>query len=180
MQLYFITGNKGKLEEVKALFPNIKQLDIDLPEIQDIDPHNIIKAKLKKAFDHYDGEFIVEDTSLCLDCLNGLPGPFIKWFLKSIGDKGLFEMADKLGNVKAEAKAVFGYAKSREEIHFFEGTIKGVIVAPRGKNGFGWDSVFQPEGYSKTFGEMYREEKNKISHRFLALQKLKTAFPDLS
>ena len=84
MSLYFITGSKGKFAEVQLIIPNLKQLNIDLPEIQELDPKKIIEAKLQSAFEHRSGEFIVEDTSLYLDCLNGLPGPLIKWFIKTI------------------------------------------------------------------------------------------------
>ena len=59
------------------------------------------------------------------------------------------------------------------KIHFFEGEIKGTIVNPRGKTDFGWDPIFQPNGHKKTFGEMTKEEKNKISHRKVAVEKLK-------
>src|SRR3989344_9469910 len=121
MKIFFITGNKKKFDEIKALLPFIEQLNIDLPEIQDIDPHNIIKNKLLEALNHKKGEFIVEDTSLYLDCLNGLPGPLIKWFLATIGNQGLVELAEKLGNDRAEAKTIIGYAKNHEEIYFFEG-----------------------------------------------------------
>ena len=171
--LYFITGNKNKFAEVKAILPEVKQLDIDLPEIQDIDPHKIIKAKLQAAFDHAQGEFIVEDTSLYLDCLNGLPGPLIKWFLQTIGNDGLSNLAEKLGNNKAIAKTIIGYAKNPEKVHFFEGVIKGKIVKPQGETTFGWDPIFLPDGYEKTFAQMDKEEKNKISMRRQALNKLK-------
>lgn len=152
---------------------NIERLDIDLPEIQDIDAKEIIKAKLLEALNHQEAEFIVEDVSLSFDCLNGLPGPLIKWFMKTLDNQGLFNLVEKLGNNKAKAKAVIGYAKNREEIYFFEGLIKGKIVAPKGQSGFGWDPIFQPDGFSKTFAEMSLEEKNKISMRRMALNELK-------
>ena len=173
MALYFITGNKNKFSEVKAIIPNVEQLDIDLPEIQDIDAKKIIRAKLLEALNYKQAEFIVEDTSLYLECLNGLPGPLIKWFMKTIGNDGLFNIAEKLGNNKAEAKTIIGYAKNPKEIYYFEGSVKGKIVSPRGKSGFGWDPIFQPEGFSKSFAELTPEEKNKISMRRIALSKLK-------
>jgi len=171
--IYFITGNKNKFEEVKAILPEVEQLDIDLPEIQEIDAKEIIKEKLLEALKHKKGEFIVEDTSLYLDCLHGLPGPLIKWFLQTIGNKGLSKIAEKFKNNKAVAKTIIGYAKSQRDIHFFEGVINGKIVSPRGKTNFGWDPIFMPDGYDKTFAEMSREEKNKISMRRNALNKLK-------
>lgn len=173
MSLYLITGNKNKFEEVKSMLPSVEQLDIDLPEIQDIDARNIIKAKLLEALKHKKGEFIVEDTSLYLDCLNGLPGPLIKWFLKGIGNEGLANIVKKLGNSKAEAKTIIGYAKNSNEIFFFEGVISGAIVSLRGQAGFGWDPIFQPDNFDKTFAEMTLEEKNSVSMRKIALEKLK-------
>ena len=173
MTLYFITGNKNKFAEIKAILPNIERLDIDLPEIQEIDAKKIVKAKLLEALNHRKAEFIVEDTSLYFDCLNGLPGPLIKWFIKTIGNKGLFNIVEKLGNTNAEAKTIVGYAKSPEKIHYFEGSIKGKIISPKGKSSFGWDPIFQPDKYSKSFAEMSREEKNNISMRRIALNKLK-------
>ena len=172
MTLYFITGKKGKFAEVRAILGEIEQLDIDLPELQELDAHKIIEAKLKEAQKHYTGKFIVEDTSLYLDALNGLPGPFIKWFMKTIGNEGLYKLAKSFDNYGAEAKTIIGYCNEQGEINFFEGTIKGTIVSPRGE-GFGWDPIFQPEGYEKTFGELSSEEKNSFSMRRIAVEKLR-------
>jgi len=173
MVLYFITGNANKLLELKSILPNVEQLNIDLPEIQEIDAKEIIKEKILEAFKHKQGEFIVEDTSLYIDSLNGLPGPLIKWFMKTIGNQGIFDIVKNLNSSKSEAKTFIGYAKNPDEIYYFEGSIKGKIVSPVGEFGFGWDSIFQPEGFSKTFAQMTLEEKNKLSMRRLALNKLK-------
>ncbi len=171
--MHFITGNKGKFEEVAAVLPGLVQLDIDLPEIQTIDPREVIRAKLDAALHHTSGEFLVEDTSFTLDCLNGLPGPLIKWFLKTIGNSGLFEIARRFEIFGAEAKVIIGYARNHEEIYFFEGTLRGTIVSPRGEGGIGWDPIFKPEGYARTFAEMAQEEKNQISMRRIAVDQLK-------
>ncbi|MFA6537017.1 MAG: non-canonical purine NTP pyrophosphatase [Patescibacteria group bacterium] len=174
MTLYFITGNKNKLAEVQAILPQVKQLEIDLPEIQEVDPQKIIEAKLHEARKHHSGEFMVEDTSLYLTCLNGLPGPLIKWFLQKLGREGLFDLTKKYKNNRAEAKTIIGYSKRKNEIKFFEGKISGQIVKPKAKSDFGWDPIFLPDGYLQTFAEMGREEKNKISMRKKATMKLKT------
>ena len=172
MTLYFITTNKNKVKEVQQLLDDVKQLDIELPEIQDVDPKNIIAEKLKEAFKHHSGPFILDDTSLCFDALNGLPGPLIRWFLEALGREGLWKLCDKMGVYGAQAKCMLAYAKSPEYIQFFEGVVRGRIVAPRGDY-FGWDPVFQPDGYEKTFAELAGEQKNSISHRRLAVEKLK-------
>ncbi len=173
-KLFFITGNKNKLLEIQAVLPNVEQLEIDLDEIQETDPKKIIEHKMKEALKYQNGEFIIEDTSLYIKSLNDLPGPLIKWFMQKLGVNGIFEMVKKLGNDKAEAKTIIGYAKNKDEIHFFEGSIKGTIVKPSGPTNFGWDPIFKPAGYDKTFQEMSKEEKNKISMRRMAVEKLKT------
>jgi non-canonical purine NTP pyrophosphatase (RdgB/HAM1 family) len=165
--MYFVTSNKNKLEEVRSILPDIKQLDIDLMEIQNIDSKEVVKQKLLQALEYVDEEVIVEDTSLSLECLNGLPGPFVKWFQNDL----LVEISEKLGESNAEVKTIIGYAKNKEEMYFFEGSTKGTIVKPKGKLNFGWDPIFMPEGYNLTFAEM--EDKNEVSMRRIALNKLK-------
>lgn len=171
--LYFVTGNKNKFLEIKSIIPGVEQLEIDLDEIQEIDQDKIVRHKLKEALKHKKGEFIIEDTSLYLNCLNGLPGPLIKWFLQELGNKGIYNLVKKMGNNGAEAKTIIGYAKNPQEIHFFEGLINGSIVKPSGETSFGWGPIFKPVGYEKTFQQMTKEEKNKISMRIIAAKKLK-------
>ncbi len=77
--ILFITGNEGKLREVRELLPDVQGIDMDLAEMQEIDAHKIIAAKLAEAQRYQSGPFIVEDTSLYIDAMNGLPGPLIKW-----------------------------------------------------------------------------------------------------
>jgi len=172
--IYFITGNENKFKEVKEyLKEDIEQINIDLPEIQSIDSKEVIKAKLIEALKHRDGEFIIEDTSLYFDGLNGLPGPLIKWFMSSVGNEGLYKIANTFNNLNAEAKTIFGYAKNKDEIYFFEGMLKGKITSPKGDKGFGWDPIFIPNDSKVTLAEMDLSEKNKISMRKEALSKLK-------
>lgn len=174
--IHFITGNPSKLKEARAILGDIQieQLDIELPEIQEIDAHKIIEAKLKEAHKHHQGELIVEDTSLYLDALGGtLPGPLIKWFEKGIGIMGVADIATKFGTHGAIATDLIGYMDASGSIHYFEGSIHGNVVYPRGEGGFGWDAIFQPDNYIKTMGEISAEEKNRISHRRKALTKLK-------
>ncbi len=173
MTTHFITGSKNKLAEMQAILGDIEQLDIDLPEIQDIDAHKIIRAKLEEALKHKKEAVMVEDTSLYFDALQGLPGPLIKWFMKTVGNEGLFKMAEAFGNYGAEAKTIIGYTDGSGDIQFFEGSVRGTIVVPRGETNFGWDPIFQPEGKDKTFAELTANEKNALSMRRLAAEKLK-------
>jgi len=172
MTLYFITGNKNKFKELSYIIPDLKQLDIDLPEIQETDAKEVVKAKLLEAKKHVEGEFIVEDTSLYFDCLNGLPGPLIKWFLEKLGTDGLYNLTNKFNIFGAKAKTYIGYLNSLNEIHYFEGVIDGEIILPVGKKGFGWDCIFKPNGYNGSFAELPFEEKNTCSMRRIAANKL--------
>ncbi|MBU0459389.1 MAG: non-canonical purine NTP pyrophosphatase [Nanoarchaeota archaeon] len=170
--IYFITGNVGKLREVQAVIPGVEGIELNLPEIQDSDAQKVIAEKIEAAARNNPGNFFVEDVSVHLDCLNGFPGPLIKWFLKSLGNQGIYELVNKHHNDTVVVKSAIGYYDGKEA-HFFVGEIKGKVVSPRGESSFGWDPIFQPEGYEKTFAEMTLEEKNEISHRKMALMKFK-------
>jgi non-canonical purine NTP pyrophosphatase (RdgB/HAM1 family) len=172
MQITFVTGNKNKFEEAVQIIPSLIQKDIDLVELQEIDSKKIISHKIEEAKKILTGNLIVEDNALCLEALNGLPGPLIKWFLKAIGNDGLVKICDSFGNNKATAKVIIGFGIENGTVEFFEGSIEGEIVKPRGENGFGWDAIFQPTGSNKTFGEMTQEEKNSISMRKIAFENL--------
>jgi non-canonical purine NTP pyrophosphatase (RdgB/HAM1 family) len=172
MVLHFITGNRGKLKEVKEIIPEVEQIDLDLLEIQELDSRKIIEEKLKEAIKQKKGEFFCEDTSVYINSLNGLPGPLIKWFLKTIGDRGIWELVRDRKDKSARAVTCIGYTDGKE-IRFFEGEILGEISEPRGEGGFGWDKIFKPKGSERTFGEMNLEEKSRISMRKIALVKLK-------
>jgi len=104
--------------------------------------------------------------------LGKLPGPLIKWFLQELDVTGLCDLLKDDADRSAVANVTFGYYDGKE-LQIFEGEIKGSIaVIPRGKRGFGWDPIFIPEGYEKTWGEMSREEQDETSMRRIALQKL--------
>jgi non-canonical purine NTP pyrophosphatase (RdgB/HAM1 family) len=172
MALFFITGSKNKFAEIEAIVPAVEQLEIDLPEIQSLDPRAILEAKLLEARRHREEAYIVEDTSLYFNGMNGLPGPFIKSFLEALGLEGLAHLAAQYGS-KATAKTLIGYAHESGAVEFFDGEVHGTIVPPRTPTGFGWDAIFVPEGYDNTFGELGVEIKNTISMRRNATEKLK-------
>ncbi|MFB6225397.1 MAG: non-canonical purine NTP pyrophosphatase [Candidatus Paceibacteria bacterium] len=163
MELYFVTGNQGKLHELQQIVPHIQGTELDLPEIQHIDPYEVVREKLHAV--EMEGSYIVEDTSLVIHALNRLPGPFIKWFLKTVGVDGIYRMTESFGIFEARAQTIIGLKLETGETYTFAGTLEGTIVEPRGENGFGWDSLFCPEGYDKTFAEMTSEEKNTLSMR---------------
>ena len=175
MAIKFITGNKNKFEEIQSVLDvPMERLDIDLPEIQSLDAKEVIRQKLFAAEKTGKGEYIVEDTSLYLSCLNfQLPGPFIKWFEKGIANDGIVKLVHAMGDPKARAAVLIGHIDEDRNVTFFEGSVVGEIVPARGNKDFGWGPIFQPEGSAKTFGEMERDEKHAVSMRGMAARKLK-------
>jgi non-canonical purine NTP pyrophosphatase (RdgB/HAM1 family) len=171
--LFFLTGSAEKLREVRDLLPAVEGVEMDLPELQELDAHRIIAAKLEEAQKRQAGALIVEDTSLSLDEMNGLPGPLVKWFLKAIGVRGIYQLTEACQSTRATVCTMIGYAAEDGTVHFFEGSLTGTLVPPRGSNGFGWDSIFQPDGSDKTFAEMTSAEKGQWSMRKKAVALLR-------
>ncbi|XP_047315669.1 inosine triphosphate pyrophosphatase [Impatiens glandulifera] len=168
----FVTGNPKKLEEVKAILGQsipFQSIKLDLPELQG-EPDDISREKARLAAKQVDGPVLVEDTCLCFNALKGLPGPYIKWFLEKTGHEGLNNLLMAYEDKSAYAMCIFSLALGpASEPLTFVGKTLGKIVPARGPNDFGWDPIFQPDGYELTYAEMPKEEKNKISHRSRAL-----------
>lgn len=166
----FVTGNIKKLEEVKAIlgenFPFLlANKHLDLPELQG-DVNEVSIEKCQEAARRLKGPVITEDTCLCFNALQGLPGPYIKWFLDKLGPEGLVRLLTGWEDKSAEAVCTFAYSSGEnDDVMLFQGRTKGTIVPPRGSRDFGWDPIFQPDGYDKTYAELPKELKNKISHR---------------
>ncbi|BGP13164.1 hypothetical protein JCM10213_000258 [Rhodosporidiobolus nylandii] len=186
--ILFVTGNANKLKEVRAILLasaaqadptatpsfSVESQDLDLPEIQG-STQEVARAKVMAAAEKIGGPCITEDTALGFEALNGLPGPFIKYFMKEVGHEGLNNMLAGFPSKKATAICTFAYsAGPGSEPILFVGTTDGKIVPARGPTNFGWDPVFEPEeGHGQTYAEMDPAEKNKISHRYRALDKLR-------
>lgn len=178
--IYFITSNAHKLKEAQALIPELQGWELELPEIQHCEPRPVIEAKLLTVLSLAPGHsrLMVEDTGLYLSALQGLPGPLIKWFLApgKPGIQGLWQLASQVGDTRAEALTVIGYLEKHNDgvvLRYFEGRVKGQLVAPRGEQGFGWDPIFCPEGADCSFAEMSAAQKAEFSMRRKALQALR-------
>lgn len=173
MDITFITSNKAKAEQLsRHLNYPITHATLDLPEIQSLDLQTVVTQKAKQAYEILKKPVLVEDTSLVFHCLGDLPGPLIKWFLTSLGNKGLAQLVHKYADVSATAQVLFALYDGGV-MQFFAGEVKGSIAKiPRGEAGFGWDPVFIPQGFEKTWGEMTTAEQAQISMRKIALTKL--------
>lgn len=161
----FITGNMKKLAELTAILPStldINHQQLDLDEIQSLDLKEIISHKLRQAYSEVQGPVMVEDVSAELASLNGLPGPFIKFFHQQLGEEALYKIG--ADHDKVTVKCTMGYYDGTHEL-IVEGVTHGTIVAPRGEAQFGFDPIIQPEGYDQTLAELGQDVKNQISHR---------------
>ncbi len=175
-KLVFVTQNKNKIDDAQRLLPEfeIEHVDFDVPEIQSLDPKEIVKHKLEYAYHEVKRPCFVMDSSLSLDCLNGFPGPFIKWwFEKTVGEEKTCQIAGLFDDYGCQFTTVLGYFDG-EETHFLEETVKGSLPdVPRGTNGYLWDTIFIPDGETRTFSEMTFEEKQSYAVTKILLERLK-------
>ena len=184
MKLVFATNNKNKIKEIKSLLPICVELfslqDIncieDIPETSDSISGNALQ-KAKYIYDNYGFNCFADDTGLEIDSLNGDPGIYSARYAgeqKSAEDnmQKVLEELEGEPNRSAQFKTVIALIIDGKEI-LFEGIAKGNMTQEKsGLEGFGYDPIFKPEGYEITFSEMSLNEKNKISHRGKATQKL--------
>ena len=170
--LVVVTSNQGKLLEINQILgTNHKVSKIDIPEIQSLDIDEVISAKAESAYAKIKKPVLVTDVSLEIDGLNGLPGPFVKFFLKTLGEEKTVKLIK--GSKRTKVTDAIGIYDG-QTMKIFKGSVRGKVVPKkRGKNGFGFDFVFIPDGYDKTYSQMSSTLKNKISHRALALKKVK-------
>ena len=184
MKLIFATNNKHKLEEVKKILGNrfeilsLKDINCfeEIPETQNTIKGNA-SQKAHYIYNKYKIDCFADDTGLKISALNDAPGVYSARYAgencsyEDNVQKVLKELKNET-NRNARFKTVISLTINGKE-YFFEGKIKGKITNnQRGTSGFGYDPVFLPEGYSETFAELSADEKNKISHRGLATQKL--------
>ena len=180
MEIFYITGNKGKFSEAKEIMPELEMLSLDLDEIQSLDPIEVVRKKADEAYKVTGiNNLVVDDVSFYLEALDyKLPGPLVKWFLVSIGSEGIFNIAKFYGKYKAKAICTLCYRNKKGKIKIFSGKVSGIIVKPSNNSFKSWDGIFKPKGKDLTFADMGLHEKNLISHRGIAVSKLKKYLSD--
>lgn len=179
-KLIFVTSNKDKLKEARAILSDIEieQNDIELSELQGR-PDEIAKEKAKFAANLTKKIVFVDDVSNSFHALGGMPGPYFKDFLKVMKLEDIPKILAGFDDKSATVICSIGYCEPGKEPVCIQGRAEGKIVKPRGTSNFGWDPIFQPKGYEKTFAEMGMLEKNKISHRSKALVKFRAYLQSL-
>lgn len=169
----FASRNQRKADELGAILGvDICLVDIETVEIQSLDIHEVIETKARSAFQSTGEPTLVEDTSLGFNAWNGLPGPLIRWFIDSVGVDGLCRQLDTWADRTAIAVTAMAICTGVDTF-VATGELRGCITnKPRGTNGFGWDSIFQPDGTDRTLAELTASEKNAMSMRAIAAQRL--------
>ena len=184
-------------DSIEVLSLNDIGCDVDIPETGTTLEENALQ-KAQYVYDHYHIDCFADDTGLEVDALNGAPGVYSARYASMASDSGqtcpashdseanMTRLLKELGNNnnrKARFRTVIALIHKKDvcpcgctsikEIHKFEGIIEGEIIRERrGGEGFGYDPIFQPDGYDQTFAELGMDIKNHISHRARATQKL--------
>lgn len=189
-KLLIASGNQHKITEIKSMLKTVPNLtirslkdfgiSIEVDEDGDTLRDNAFK-KAKEYSEFFEMPALSDDTGLFVDALNGEPGVFSSRYSgeNATYDDNKKKLLNSLKNVPeerrtAEFRSVICYYVDPKEYYFFEGICKGkIIFEERGENGFGYDAVFVPDNFKKTFAELTESEKNKISHRAIALLKFR-------
>jgi len=182
-QLVFATNNANKTLEVRELLAakyevlNLSDIgcEVDIPETGNTFAEN---ATLKSAYvvENYQINCFADDSGLEVEALNNEPGIFSARYSGARGDMEnmmfLLQKMEDISNRNARFKTVVSLIQNGVN-YLFEGAVYGKLrTEPTGTKGFGYDPIFEPTGYHKTFAEMELSEKNRISHRAIAMQKL--------
>lgn len=176
MDIYFLSSNNNKIIEAQKILNspdiNIHSVSKKINEIQSNDMKEIALDKALKAFQQIGRPILVEQTGLLIKDFGNLPGGLTQIFWDSLEADKFSDIFSKIGSAEVTAKTVLAFCDGKH-INTFEGEVDGHIVCPpRGNKAFQWDCVFEPLGYDKTFAEL-GDEKNKISMRKIALEKLR-------
>lgn len=184
-KLVFATNNRHKLEEVSAMTGGtVKIVSLaeigchdDIPETADTFQGNALQ-KAAYVYEHFGLPCFADDSGLEVDCLEGIPGVLSARYAGEHGNSeaNIAKLLDAMKgseNRKADFKTVVALILPDGKTEFFEGRVDGVItMKKRGEGGFGYDPIFIPDGYDKTFAELGENIKNKISHRAKAIAAL--------
>ena len=177
-KIVLVSGNLNKVNEFKEILKDsfeVENVKLDIDEIQSMSVIKICEDKARRAFSILNVPLLVEDTGFFIDELNGLPGPFIKFFEEKLGKGASIRLLGNSTNRKAKQVCVICYYDGKNLI-LEEAEMKGRVTHEIKEGyGFGFDFCFIPEGYEKTFSELGLDEKNKISARKKVIDKIKVS-----
>lgn len=175
-KVWLVTENPHKLREAKAVLSNnnisLGQIRLPKVEIQSQDLEEIALFAARAVAREVDRPIIVEDSGLFISALNGFPGPYSSYVHKTLGLDGILRLVEGIRGREAYFQSTIATCLERSVYKTFSARVHGVISRRKaGKNGFGYDPIFALRNDSKTFGQMPGPEKNRYSHRALALRK---------
>lgn len=174
-RITFVSSNENKVSQIRrSLNVPVDHVNLDIAEIQSLDSRDVVFQKAIEAYKQLKRPVLVDDSSLSFSALGKLPGPFINQFLQELGPEGLCRLLDNYQDRSAIATSALAF-HTGVDIVVFNASITGQIAnKPRGNNGYGWDTIFIPEGYEKTRGEMDEKgkERDNTSVRKKVLEKL--------
>lgn len=167
MKIYLVTGNPKKVEvaqhALSAFNIEVDQIEMDTPEIQSASTEEVAKYSVKYAAEKTQRPVIKGDFGMVIESLNGFPGPFVKFINKWIPVSQFIKLYSNALNDKAYFVDSLGFCRPGEEaVCFTTNTYGKVIPSPKGDNGNMVDSIFIPEGYSKTIAELDKDETLKL------------------
>jgi len=163
-----VTSNPGKVKEYQRSLGELGieavHLRVPYEEIQSSDLEEVVRKGLSELKSKGVSDFIIDDSGLFIDGLNGFPGVWSAFVQGTIGNKGILKLMDGVDNRKAEFKCCIGCSLGGRDI-VVTGVCKGMIIEEeKGSEGFGYDPIFSHDG-KRTFAEIPIDEKNGISHR---------------
>ncbi|AXV40131.1 XTP/dITP diphosphatase [Methanobacterium sp. BAmetb5] len=174
LYITFITGNQHKVKEAQGIFHQfnieVEHVDLGYPEIQG-ELIDVARFGAVDAARRLGRPVIVEDAGLFIKALNWFPGTYSSYVQDTLGNQGILKLMNNVEDRYAEFRSVIGFATPKTEPETFLGVVGGQIAhQEKGDHGFAYDPLFVPEGYSQTFGELTRKEKNEFSHRRCSLE----------
>ena len=177
VDLQIITSNNGKIREFNQILkesPYVPvQNNITYPEIQASSLEEVVDFGLTWLQEKIEPPFVIDDSGVFIDYFNGFPGTYTRYIYDTIGLKGVLRQMEDVDNRSCTFRCVLGLMTENGEKHKFVGECSGILIKElRGKGGFGYDPIFIPQGFEKTFAELSSDEKNSISHRGRAMRKL--------
>ena len=190
-QLIFASRNAGKIKEIRSLLKPLgvevlSAIEADLPEVEETGETFAENASLKASSAALSAGLpaLADDSGLCIHALKNAPGVLTARYAQKCGGyeaafADIFKKLEGKSDWTAHFSCVIALAFPNGTIKTYEGKCEGRIVQPKGIDGFGFDPIFEPKGYTQTFAELPEEVKNQISHRGCAMRAFLAGFENL-
>ena len=166
-KITYVTGNWAKIKSAKQYLEplgyEVEQIKMEVPELQEDSIEEVAKYSAKWASEKLQKDVLKNDSGLCVDALNGFPGPYTHYVQDTIGEDGLLKLLEGEQNRKAQFVEVLAYCEYGKDPVVFKSITPGTIsLTKSGTYGWSWDFVFIPEGNDKTLGNYEDEERFKL------------------